>query len=388
MQYVFVLDTNYQELMPCHPARAKELLDKGKAAVYRRFPFTIILKHAVEVNNQPVQVKVDPGSRTTGIALVVEGTRGPRAVWVGEIEHRGEQVRDSLLKRRQLRRARRSRKLRYRPTRFNNRRRLDGWLPPSLISRLQNIQTWIARLARLAPISGISLELARFDTQALQNPEIEGVEYQRGTLFGYEVWEYLLEKWGRRCVYCGAEHVPLQKEHIVPKSRGGSDRVANLTVACEACNQDKSNLTAAEYGYPEVQARAERPLKDAAAVNVTRWALWLRCDQTGLPMEVGTGGRTKYNRTQQGYPKTHWLDAVCVGASGEYVYVDPRQVPLMIKAVGRGTRQMCGTDKYGFPRRHRTRQKKTLRFPNGRHRAGGRAQRQTRRHAYRACVVS
>ncbi|MBN2304795.1 MAG: RRXRR domain-containing protein [Anaerolineae bacterium] len=351
MRRVLVLDTNAQPLMPCHPARAKELLDKGKAAVYRRFPFTIILKYAVQADNQPLQVKVDPGSRTTGIALVAEGQRGRRVVWAAELQHRGQLVHEKLVARAQLRRGRRSRKTRYRPPRFNNRRRPEGGLPPSLRSRVQNVQTWIARLCRFAPVSSISLEVVRFDTQALERPEIDGVEYQQGTLWGYEVREYLLEKWGRTCAYCGTQNVPLEIEHIVPKSRGGSDRVSNLTLACTGCNQDKGNRTTEEYGFPHIQAQARRPLKDAAAVNSTRFALWRWCcDTFALPVEVGTGGRTKYNRSQQGYPKAHWIDAACVGASGAWVYIAPNSTPLLVKATGRGSRQMCRLDRYGFPR--------------------------------------
>ena len=101
-------------------------------------------------------------------------------IWAGEIQHRGEQIRARLLARRQLRRSRRSRKTRYRPARFNNRRRKEGWLPPSVQSRVENVLTWVGRLCRFAPVSGLSLELVRFDTQALQNPEMSGVEYQQG----------------------------------------------------------------------------------------------------------------------------------------------------------------------------------------------------------------
>lgn len=362
---VFVLDTNLQPLMPCHPARARKLLRAGKAAVYRRYPFTIVLKYAVEDDNQPVQVKIDPGSRTTGIALVAETARGKRVIWAAELQHRGHIVREKLLSRRQLRRGRRTRKLRYRQPRFDNRRRPTGWLPPSLLSRLNNMQTWILRLYRLSPVNSISMELVKFDTQALENPEINGIEYQQGTLFGYEVREYLLEKWGRKCAYCGAENTPLEIEHIVPKSRGGSNRVSNLTLACTACNQNKGNMTAAEYGYPHIQAQAKLPLKDAAAVNATRWALWRWCNASPLAIEVGTGGRTKYNRTRQEYPKAHWIDAACVGNSGESVYLCPGHTPLLIKATGRGTRQMCQTDKYGFPIRHRTCHKRHFGFQTG-----------------------
>lgn len=77
-----------------------------------------------------------------------------------------------------------------------------------------------ARLRRLCPVEALSQELVRFDTQLLQDAEISGVAYQRGELAGYEVREYLLEKWGRRCAYCSAMGVPLQIEHIMPKARG------------------------------------------------------------------------------------------------------------------------------------------------------------------------
>ena len=350
MQRVLVLDKNKKPLMPCHPARARELLRKGKARVFRRFPFTIILTEREGGEVQETQFKVDPGAKTSGIALVAKFKRGLRCIWAGELSHRGWAIKDALLSRRQLRRGRRSRKTRYRPARFDNRRRAKGWLPPSLKSRVDNILTWLKRLTRLVPISHLAQELVRFDMQQMENAEISGVEYQQGELQGYEVREYLLEKWGRTCAYCGASNVPLEVEHIVPKSRGGSNRVSNLSLACTSCNQQKGSQTAQEFGFPTIQAQAKRPLRDAAAVNVTRWSLFERLRSTGYELEVGTGGRTKFNRRIQNYPKTHWLDAVCVGESGADVFVSDSMQPLLIKAMGRGSRQMCRMDKYGFPR--------------------------------------
>ncbi|GAB5492839.1 MAG: hypothetical protein Phog2KO_30540 [Phototrophicaceae bacterium] len=350
MQSVLVLDKNKQPLMPCHPARARELLSKGKAIVFRRFPFTIILTEREGGEVQETQFKVDPGAKTSGIALVAKFQRGLRCIWVAELSHRGWVIKDALLSRRQLRRGRRSRKTRYRPARFNNRRRAKGWLPPSLKSRVDNILTWLKRLTHLVPISHLAQELVRFDMQQMQNAEISGVEYQQGELQGYEVREYLLEKWGRTCAYCGANNVPLEVEHIVPKSRGGSNRVSNLSLACTSCNQQKGSQTAQEFGFPKIQAQAKRPLRDAAAVNATRWSLFERLRATGYELEVGTGGRTKFNRRIQNYPKTHWIDAVCVGESGATVFVSDSMQPLLIQAMGRGSRQMCRMDKYGFPR--------------------------------------
>lgn len=362
---VFVLSSDAQPLDSCHPARARQLLTAGRAAVWRRYPFTIILRDraAAESVTHPHRLKLDPGSKTTGLALVAEGTG--RVVWAGELSHRGQAIRDALLSRRAARQSRRHRKTRYRQPRFDNRRRPEGWLAPSLQHRVETILTWVGRLRRLCPITATSIELVRFDTQLMQDAEIAGVAYQQGDLAGYEVREYLLAKWGWRCAYCGATGVPLQVEHVVPRARGGSDRVSNLALACAVCNQAKGTQTAAEFGHPAVQAQARQPLKDAAAVNAARWALYQRLVATGLPVEVGTGGRTKYNRTRLGLDKTHWHDAACVGASTPDHLDTHGVVPLLICARGHGNRRMAGLNKYGFPIRHRSRQKRHHSFQTG-----------------------
>ena len=295
----------------------------------------------------PLRVKIDPGSRTTGLAVIDDATG--QVVWAAELAHRGETVKARLDQRRACRRSRRQRHTRYRPARFANRRRRAGWLPPSLESRIANTLTWVGRLRRWCPIGALSLELVKFDTQLMQDAEISGVEYQQGELVGYEVREYLLEKWGRKCAYCGATDRPLEVEHIVPRVRHGSRRISNLTLACHECNEAKGARTAEEFGYPQIQAQARQPLRDAAAVNVTRWALYQRLAALGLPLETGTGGRTKWNRTQRELPKTHWLDAACVGASTPERLRVQGIAPLAIRAMGRHSRQMCRTNAAGFP---------------------------------------
>jgi hypothetical protein len=157
--------------------------------VWRRYPFTLILKevrsHPVP---QPLRLKIDPGSQTTGLA-VLDDSSG-QVVWAGELSHRGQQVRENLTQRRACRRARRQRHTRYRPKRFDNRHRRDRWVPPSLESRIANVLTWVQRLRRWCPVTAISLELVKFDTQQLQNLEISGALYQQGELAGYEVRQY------------------------------------------------------------------------------------------------------------------------------------------------------------------------------------------------------
>ena len=371
MQRVLVLDRSKQPLMPCHPARARELLREGKAAVFRRFPFTLILKEREGGITQATGVKLDPGSKKTGIALVAAfQRRGNVVIWAAELEHRGAAIRKLLEQRRGHRRHRRG-NLRYRAARFDNRSRREGWLAPSLQHRVDTTLTWTQRLMRLAPVTALSMELVKFDMQQMQNPEISGVEYQQGSLQGYEVKEYLLEKWGRECVYCGTENVPLEVEHIQPKSKGGSNRVSNLTLACHDCNQRKGNLPIATFLAQEperlrrIQAQAKAPLKDAAAVNSTRWALFQRLKGTNLPVEVASGGRTKWNRSRQRYPKAHWIDAACVGVSGEAVTCDSEQVPLQMKAMGHGERQRARLSAHGFPIGHKAVSKSAYGFQTG-----------------------
>lgn len=210
---------------------------------------------------------------------------------------------------------------------------------------------------RYCPIAALSQELVKFDMQHMDNPVISGVEYQQGELQGYEVREYLLEKWQRKCAYCGAKDIPLQVEHIVARTNGGTDRISNLTIACESCNQKKGNQLVEVFlkDKPDVLkrilAQAKSPLKDAAAVNTTRYALYERLKAFGLPIECGSGGRTKYNRARLGLEKTHWLDAACVGASTPDVLLTKDVKPLRIKAMGHGHRHMVRVDGYGFPMR-------------------------------------
>jgi 5-methylcytosine-specific restriction endonuclease McrA len=213
MSKVFVLDTQMRPLDPVHPGHARLLLKQGRAAVYRRYPFTIILKIVGKWSVQePLRIKLDPGSKTTGIALINAVTG--EVVWAAELSHRGHQIKRNLEKRRALRRSRRQRKTRYRAPRFQNRQRRKGVLPPSLESRVCNVLTWVRRLRHLCPVEAISQELVRFDTQALEHPDIEGVEYQQGTLAGYEVREYVLLKWQHQCAYCDAHEWLVQSHHV------------------------------------------------------------------------------------------------------------------------------------------------------------------------------
>ena len=178
---------------------------------------------------------------------------------------------------------------------------------------------------------------------------------------GYEVGEYLLNKWERKCAYCGVENIAWQVEHIYhPRAKGASNRISNLCLACPSCNRKKGfkNIEQFLAKKPDILkrilAQAKRPLKDAA-VNSTRWALFNRLKETGLPVVTGSGGLTKFNRTRLQLPKTHWLDVGCVGQVESLEVLTHK--PLLIKSTGHPTRQIGHTDKFGFASRYVPRNK-------------------------------
>lgn len=366
--YVFVIDQHKKQLDPVHPRRARRLLEKGRAAIFRMFPFTIILKRVIDNPIvQQCQIKIDPGSKITGFALVRNG----EVIWGMELEHRGEQIKSKLLERRSIRRNRRNRKTRYRQPRFLNRKRPDGWLPPSLKHRVETIETWVIRLMRFAPTNEIAYEQVKFDMQKMQKPDISEEEYQRGTLHGYEVREYLLEKWDRKCTYCNKKDIPLQIEHIHPKSKGGSNRISNLCLACDKCNKKKGDKSVEDFLKNQssllqrIKLQLKKPLKDAAAVNTTRKAIVKMLSSYDLFHEIktSTGAQTKYNRIRLNFKKEHWIDAACVGDVDRLILKTNQ--PLRVKCNGHGTRQMCRTDKYGFPSRYAPRNKSVYGFQTG-----------------------
>ncbi len=377
---VFVIDKRKKPLMPCSEKRARKLLGSGRARVNRLIPFSIriIDREVVGCELQPVKVKIDPGSRFTGIAVVRESKNidvatGEIGITVHvlslfDLQHRGRRISEALTGRRQMRRRRRG-CLRYRAPRFLNHGNKASWLAPSLQHRVDTTVAWVSRFQRAVPVTSIAQELVRFDMQLMQNVEISGVAYQQGTLAGYEVREYLLEKWDRKCAYCDARDVPLNLDHIHPKTNGGSNRVSNLTLACVPCNQRKGAqdirvfLAKDTRRLERVLAQTKRPLKDAAAVNTTRWALFNALKASGVSVTTGSGGLTKFNRTQFEIPKTHALDAVCVGAVSA---ITGWQKPtLAIKATGRGSYQRTRLDAFGFPRGYMTREKRIKGFQTG-----------------------
>lgn len=387
---VFVLDKLNKPLMPCSEKRARLLLTRERAVVHRMVPFTIRLRDRTVENSklQLLRLKLDPGSKTTGFAVLLEkSSERAIVIWLGEFIHKVG-IKDRLDTRRAVRRSRRIRKTRYRAPRFLNRKRKEKWLPPSLEARVQQTLNSVGKLQGLLPLSTISTEHAKFDTQLLQNPQIQGVEYQQGTLFGYEVREYLLEKFQWTCAYCeGAskDHI-LEVDHVIPKNpkigSKGTNQINNLVIACHTCNDAKGNIQPQNWleelqkspkkvdririqNLPKILKQSKNSLRDAAFMNATRWKLYENLKNLGLSVEGGTGARTKMQRLSHNLPKTHYYDAACVGASTpNTLIISPKYIDQWT-AIGRGNRCMANVNKYGFPITHRKAQKQYYGFQTG-----------------------
>lgn len=381
---IFVLNENKKPLNPTTNAKTRWLLSNGYATIHKLQPFTIRLNKQVKNPNLKKYVlKIDLGSKTTGLSI----NCGSEVVFLANLEHRADNIKQKLQTRREHRRFRRS-KLKYRPPRFDNRKRNKGWLPPSLNSIVNNIKTWVKRLKKLCPINKVVVEIAKFDTQKMQNPNIEGIEYQQGTLKGYRVKEFLLYNYNHTCQYCGgySEDEILEVEHKQPKSKGGTNRLANLTLSCKTCNLDKGNRNLKEWlidlknkdfrkkiiktRYNNIKKILDKKeslnLKDAGRVNSYKYKLLAEIKKIIKNIETSTGTKTKYNRNQiANLDKTHHFDALCVKTVESSYSFDKGFKVLNIKATGRGTRQRTLLDKYGFPRAYRSNQKYVDGFKTG-----------------------
>ena len=345
---VFVLDKSKKPLDMISHAKARILLKNKQAVVHKIYPFTIRLKDNSAVSkDRSYTVKVDPGSRHTGIAIVDDKDS---VVMLAEIEHRGHLIKRDIDKRRSLRQARRQRKTRYRPARFLNRTRPKGWLAPSVKSRADNVINFIKKYKRLININKVMIENVSFDTaQMTANNNLIGTDYQQGPLYDTNLREFIFSKTNGKCSYCGAEAEEI--DHIVPRSKGGTNSTFNLTPACKSCNKLKSKLSLKEFGkimnkdYSHLEPK--KLPKDASIVQSARNYMFQEVTKIVPNTKGYEAWLTKYNRDELGLPKEHYYDALSVGNVGNYKFLTDKI--LQISAKGRGSRQMCRMDSYGFP---------------------------------------
>ena len=349
MYMVFVLNKSKKPLDMISNAEARILLRKKLAVIHKIYPFTIRLRdNSCVSQDRAYTVKLDPGSRTTGVAII---DNKDSVVMLAEIEHRGHIIKKNMDSRRMVRRHRRNRKTRYRPARFLNRTKPKGWIAPSVKSRADNVINFIKKYKKFLNINKVMIENVSFDTaQMTSDDNLVGTDYQQGPLYQKELRSFIFNRSNNQCIYCGAKAEEI--DHIIPRNNGGTNSVYNLVASCKSCNEKKSNLTLKEFGKlmgKDFSYLTPKKLpKDASIVQIARNYMVKEITKLVPDTKSYNAWLTKYNRDELGLPKQHYYDALSVGNIQDYKFLADKV--LQISAKGRGKRQMCRADKYGFPR--------------------------------------
>lgn len=303
---VFILDIDNNPLMPTERhGHVRRLLRDGKACVVKRTPFTIKLNYQTTTYVQEVSLGIDAGTQHIGVSATTKS----KELFSSEVVLRKDIV-DLLSFRREQRRTRRNR-LRYRKARFDNRKKKDGWLAPSVKNRVDAHLKVIRNVHRMLPIAKTTIEVAQFDAQLIKNPQIEGVDYQRGEQMGFwNVREYVLARDGHKCQYChGKSKDPILNVHHLESRKIGGNAPNNLITLCETCHKDYHR------GKFKLKIKRGKSLRDAAVMNIMRWAVYEKARQEFENVHLTYGYITKNTRIQNGVVKTHAADARCISGN-------------------------------------------------------------------------
>lgn len=336
---VYVLNQDGQPIMPTvNHAKVRVLLKKGKAKVVKRCPFTIQLLYPCDNKTQPISLGIDAGSKHIGISATTKGDNtGARVLYEADVTLRNDIV-ELLSTRRECRRARRNRKTRYRKARFDNRRRGDGWLAPSIREKIDTHLTVIANVHKILPITKITVETAQFDIQKIKNSNIQGVEYQQGEQLDFwNVREYVLWRDNHTCQCCkGKSKDKILNVHHIESRKIGGNAPNNLITLCEYCHSQyhKGNIK-----LPKTIKRGAS-FKDSAFMGIMRWAFYNKLKEIYPNAHMTYGYITKNKRIEHGLPKEHYIDARCISDYPEAIHPWGRTVVYCQKKVRCHNRQI------------------------------------------------
>ena len=307
----------------------------------RKTPFTIQLTYDSERHKQPVSLGIDAGSKHIGLSATTER----KELFSAQVELR-QDINRLLAARKEERRSRRNRKTRYRKPRFLNRThcKKDGWLAPSVKAKCVAHLMAVKHILQILPVTELYIEMAPFDTQKLKTDikgmkKPEGEDYQHGEQEGFDnIKAYVKFRDGYRCAVCGAEHVPLQVHHKIQRHNGGTDTPSNLITVCADCHRayHAGTLTGKKTRIMDPDTKVPT-LRDAAFMDIMRWAVWDRLKDLGLPMHMTFGYSTAEVRKQYYLPKDHRIDARCIS---NHPGVEPAGEYYFIKKVRRHNRQI------------------------------------------------
>ena len=306
MQVVYVLNKDGLPLMPTHKlGKVRHLLKKGKAKIIKRSPFTIQLNYDCGNHTQSITLGVDAGSKHIGLSASTK----KQELYCSDVELRDDVV-ELLSTRRQNRRTRRNH-LRYRQPRFDNRKRSDDWLAPSIRQKIDSHLKAIDEVHKILPISNIIVEVASFDTQLLkaeaEGKTISGIDYQQGEMLGYNTREYVLYRDNHTCQHCrGKSKDKVLEVHHIESRKTGGNAPSNLITLCKTCHK--------KYHKGEIILKQKRGAKydDASFMGIMRWDLYNKLKETYSNVSLTYGYITKSNRIEHGLAKKHYNDAYCI----------------------------------------------------------------------------
>lgn len=305
---VYVISIEGYPLMPCKEAKARHLLKANKAKVVKKIPFTIQLTFSCDNITQLISLGVDTGSRHIGLSATTED----KVLYEADVELRNDIV-DLLSSRREARRTRRNRKTRYRKARFNNRKKSEGWLAPSVHHKIETHINMIKELHKILPITNIVVEVASFDIQKIKNPNISGIGYQQGEQLGFwNVREYVLHRDGHKCQCCkGKSKDKILNVHHIESRKTGGNAPNNLITLCKTCHT----------GYHEGSVKLPKTIKrgmsfkDATFMGIMRWAFYNKLKELYPNVSLTYGYITKNTRIKNNLPKDHYIDARCISGN-------------------------------------------------------------------------
>lgn len=333
---VYVIDHLGKPLMPTGDCRKVRLLLKAKKAkVVKRTPFTIQLNHHTKGYRQPVTLGVDAGSKHVGISASTD----KRELFAAELLPRND-VSKNLTARREFRRARRSRKTRYRKPRFSNRvhSKHKGWLAPSVEVKIQEHITAIKRVSRILPVTKVRVETAEFDMQLLKalangHRPPKGLEYQHGEMYGfYNTRQYVLFRDQYTCRVCGKHGAGLK---LYVTTAEGLETVSpeDSYTICEHCLK--------EYAGKDFPIRKKRYWTHPTFMGIMRKTLMRHLEkELNVPVEETAGFITKGIREGADMEKSHVTDALCIAEHPKAARAD---TAYLIKPVRHHNRQLHRT---------------------------------------------
>lgn len=291
--------------MPCTQRKARLLLKEGKAKIHKYNPFTIQLTIPTGENKQDCHVGVDTGAKHIGLAITSQN----KVLFKGEVELR-QDVKTNLDARRIYRYNRRSRKTRYRKSRYLNRKIENDWLPPSLQNRINHTYRWIDEMCNLVPTPTLHIEVGKFDVAKMINPEIQGIDYQHGQTYGvYDVRYFVFARDNYTCQCCGkSKDKILHIHHILYKSQGGTDRADNLITVCSDCHTTENHKPGGTLYDWMIKHKKVKQYKEPPFMNILRRRIFNRYPSA----IISYGSETAMRRKELGLSKTHYNDAIVI----------------------------------------------------------------------------